>query len=78
MKERLVTYDEALKHCTNPDDFALRVKGILAASDAGWEDFETLEKEKEKEKVKEDEKKLKVAKPLDPKMDGRRGTGFKQ
>jgi twitching motility protein PilT len=75
MKEKLVTYDEALKHCTNPDDFALRVKGILAASDAGWEDFEMLEKEKEK--VKEDEKKLKVAKPLDPKMD-RRGTGFKQ
>jgi len=75
MKEKLVTYDEALKHCTNPDDFALRVKGILASSDAGWEDFETLEKEKEK--VKEDEKKLKVAKPLDPKMD-RRGTGFKQ
>jgi len=26
MKEALVTYDEALKHCTNPDDFALRVK----------------------------------------------------
>ena len=43
---------------------------------SGWEDFETLEKEKEK--VKEEEKKLKVAKPLDPKMDGRRGTGFKQ
>ena len=76
MKEKLVTYDEALKHCTNPDDFALRVKGILAASDAGWEDFEKLEKEKET--VKEEEKKLKVAKPLDSKMDGRRGTGFKQ
>jgi len=78
MKERMVTYDEALKHCTNPDDFALRVKGILAASDAGWEDFEMLEKEKEKEKETAEEKKLKVAKPLDPKMDGRRGTGFKQ
>jgi twitching motility protein PilT len=76
MKEKLVTYDEALKHCTNPDDFALRVKGILAASDAGWEDFEMLEKEKET--VKEEEKKLKVAKPVDSKMDGRRGTGFKQ
>jgi twitching motility protein PilT len=76
MKEGLVTYDEALKHCSNPDDFSLRVKGILAQSDTSWEDFELLEKEKEK--VKEEEKKLKVAKPLDPKMDGRRGTGFKQ
>jgi twitching motility protein PilT len=79
MKEGLVTYDEALKHCTNPDDFALRVKGILAASDAGWEDFELLEKEKEagKEKGKGEEKKVKVAKPLDSKMNDRRGTGFK-
>jgi twitching motility protein PilT len=79
MKEALVTYDEALKHCTNPDDFALRVKGILAASDAGWEDFELLEKEKEavKEMVKGGEKTLKVARPADAKMSDRGGTGFK-
>jgi twitching motility protein PilT len=79
MKEALVTYDEALKHCTNPDDFALRVKGILAASDAGWEDFELLEKEKEavKEMVKGEGKALKVARPADAKMSDRRGTGFK-
>ncbi len=50
MKEGLITYDEALKHCTNPDDFALRVKGILATSDTTWEDFEVLEKEKEETK----------------------------
>jgi hypothetical protein len=37
-----------------------------------------LEKEKEKEKGTAEEKKLKVAKPLDSKVDGRRGTGFKQ
>ncbi|NWG03996.1 MAG: type IV pilus twitching motility protein PilT [Syntrophaceae bacterium] len=79
MKEGLVTYDEALKHCTNSDDFALRVKGILAASDTSWEDFELLEKEKEasKGKEKEEEKKVKVARPLDSKMNDRRGTGFK-
>jgi twitching motility protein PilT len=40
MQENLITYEEALKHCTNPDDFALRVKGILASSDVTWEDFE--------------------------------------
>ena len=50
MKEGLITYDEALKHCTNPDDFALRVKGILATSDTTWEDFEVLEQEKEESK----------------------------
>jgi twitching motility protein PilT len=75
MKEALVTYDEALKHCTNPDDFALRVKGILATSDTTWEDFERLEREKAGEEA---EKKSKVAKPLDAKMNGRRGTGLKQ
>ena len=75
MKEGLVSYDEALKHCTNPDDFALRVKGILATSDTTWEDFERLEREKA---VEEKEKKVKVAKPLDAKANDRRGTGLKQ
>ena len=71
MKENLVTYDEALKHCTNPDDFALRVKGILATSDTTWDDFETLEKEAA-------EKKGKPTRPLDAKINGRRGTSLKQ
>ncbi len=53
MKEGLITYEEALNHCTNPDDFALRVKGILATSDTTWEDFEVLEKEKEETKEAE-------------------------
>ncbi|MBS3907288.1 MAG: type IV pilus twitching motility protein PilT [Syntrophaceae bacterium] len=69
MKLNLVTYEEALKHCTNPDDFALRVKGILATSDTSWDDYETLEKEKEKEK-KGEEKTVKLGRPVDPKMGG--------
>jgi twitching motility protein PilT len=40
MNDSLITYEEALKHCSNPDDFALRVKGILATSDTTWDDFE--------------------------------------
>jgi twitching motility protein PilT len=74
MKEALVTYDEALKHCTNPDDFSLRVKGILATSDTTWEDFERLEKQKEGEA----EKDVNAAKPVDTKMSSRRGPGLKQ
>jgi twitching motility protein PilT len=46
MKENLIAYEEALKHATNPDDFALRVKGILATSDTSWDDFQMGEKEK--------------------------------
>jgi twitching motility protein PilT len=77
LKEGLITYEEALKHCTNPDDFALRVKGILATSDTTWEDFEVLEKEKEKEK-EADKKKLRFGRPSEENLDGRRGTGLKQ
>jgi twitching motility protein PilT len=73
LKEGLITYEEALKHCTNPDDFALRVKGIFATSDTTWEDFEALEKEKEGDKEK-----LRFGRPSEEKMDGRRGTGLKQ
>ncbi len=68
MKLNLITFEEALKHCTNPDDFALRVKGILATSDTSWDDYESLEKEREKEK--EAEKKVKLEGPPGPKMGG--------
>jgi twitching motility protein PilT len=50
LKERHVSYDEALRQSTNPDDFALRVKGILATGDTPWDDFEKVHKpEEEKE-----------------------------
>jgi twitching motility protein PilT len=40
VKQELVTYDEALKHVSNPDDFALRFRGIGSTSDGSWDDFE--------------------------------------
>ena len=76
MQERLITYEEALKHCTNPDDFALRVKGILATSDTTWDDFEVMEREKEQ--VKEAEKKMQFGRPLNSKMENGGGTNSKQ
>jgi twitching motility protein PilT len=36
-KSGLITYDEALRGATNPDDFALRVKGIQSTSDLTFE-----------------------------------------
>ncbi|MBI5755829.1 MAG: type IV pilus twitching motility protein PilT [Nitrospirae bacterium] len=35
--QNLITYEEALMRCNNPDDFALKVKGIQSASDTKWE-----------------------------------------
>ena len=39
LKQDLVSYDEALKHVSNSDDFALRFRGIASTSDGNWSDF---------------------------------------
>ena len=54
LQKGLITYEEALRHCTNPDDFALRVKGILATSDMGWQEFEVAERRKSELELKEE------------------------
>ena len=76
LKESLISYEEALKHCTNPDDFALRVKGILATSDTTWEDFEVLEKEKED--AKKMERKGGSGERENVRLNERGGKGLKQ
>jgi len=44
----LISYEESLSQCSNPDDFDLRVKGITSASDRGWTEFQQQDKPKEK------------------------------
>jgi twitching motility protein PilT len=43
LKAGVVTYEEALRQATNPDDFALRVSGISGTSDSKWDSFEKHE-----------------------------------
>ena len=40
-KKDLITYEEALRQSTRPDDFALKVKGI-DATDEAWVEFEKM------------------------------------
>lgn len=55
LRKNLISYDEALRQSTNPDDFALRVKGILATGDTPWDDFEKIrEQDEEQETGKRD------------------------
>ena len=54
LQRGLITYEEALRHCTNPDDFALRVKGILATSDMGWQEFEVSERRESELELEEE------------------------
>jgi len=36
----LITFEEALANCTNPNDFELKIRGIASTSDARWESFD--------------------------------------
>jgi len=37
LREGLISEEEALKNCTNPNEFALKLKGISATSDRLWQ-----------------------------------------
>jgi len=39
-KDGLISLEEALRQASNPDDFALRVRGVSSTSDLSWEDFD--------------------------------------
>jgi twitching motility protein PilT len=39
-KNELITEEEALRHCTNPSEFQLHLKGIQSASDRRWSPVE--------------------------------------
>jgi twitching motility protein PilT len=36
LRDELITDDEALKYCTNPNEFQLHLKGINSSSDRTW------------------------------------------
>lgn len=40
LKRGLITFEEALRQSSNPDDFKLKASGISSTSDLSWEDFE--------------------------------------
>jgi twitching motility protein PilT len=39
-RDDLITFEEAMAQASNPDDFALRARGIDSSSDARWDDFD--------------------------------------
>lgn len=56
LEKGLITYEEALLQCSNPDDFALKVRGIYSTSDDRWEGFEAkveMEETEQEEQVEE-------------------------
>lgn len=51
-KSGLITYEEALRRATNPDDFVLRVKGIQSTSELSLEEQISMRPEKPDDKDK--------------------------
>jgi twitching motility protein PilT len=39
LKNKLITFEEALRQCSNPDDFKLKVSGVSSTSDLSWDAF---------------------------------------
>ncbi|TAL24656.1 MAG: type IV pilus twitching motility protein PilT [Nitrospirae bacterium] len=50
-KSELITYEDALRGATNPDDFALRVKGIQSTSDLTYESPKDQKAQKDQMKI---------------------------
>ena len=40
LNTNMITRDEALAHCSNRDDFLLRLAGVQGTSDTQWDGFE--------------------------------------
>jgi len=53
VKRKIISYDEAVRQSSNPDDFKLKSSGIDSSSDASWSDFERGQAEEKQ--AKEDE-----------------------
>ncbi|MDA3904031.1 MAG: type IV pilus twitching motility protein PilT [Desulfuromusa sp.] len=53
VKRKVISYDEALRQSSNPDDFKLKFSGIDSTSDGSWGDFERGKDQEEQADNKE-------------------------
>ncbi len=60
VKAGRVSYEEALLHVSNADDFALRFKGISGTSDSSWDDFDKEQADKAMELSEQQDDDLKI------------------
>jgi twitching motility protein PilT len=48
LKQKLISFEEALRQCSNPDDFKLKVSGVSSTSDLSWDAFGGSDEEGER------------------------------
>jgi twitching motility protein PilT len=49
LKQKLISFEEALRQCSNPDDFKLKVSGVSSTSDLSWDAFDGEDDQGKKE-----------------------------
>jgi len=54
VKREVISYEEALRQSSNPDDFKLKFSGIDSTSDTSWSDFERGKAQEEQDVLKEE------------------------
>ena len=42
LKNKLISFEEALRQASNPDDFKLKVSGVSSTSNLSWDPFEKM------------------------------------
>lgn len=55
VKNNIITFEEALRQSSNPDDFKLKFSGISSTTDTSWQDFESGRLEADEEESQEAE-----------------------
>lgn len=58
VKRNVISYDEALRQSSNPDDFKLKFSGIDSTSDSSWSDFERGKNQEDEDAKAESEEGL--------------------
>ena len=53
-REGFITFEEALAQSTNPDDFALKARGINSSSDSRWDEFDKEDEPDAEDAIKVD------------------------
>ena len=48
LKNKMISFEEALRQCSNPDDFKLKMSGVSSTSDLSWDAFDGTDKKGEK------------------------------
>jgi twitching motility protein PilT len=49
LKQKRISFEEALRQCSNPDDFKLKVSGVSSTSDLSWDAFDGTTEDGDKE-----------------------------